>query len=170
MKKSSWVYVVVLLLIICLFVGCRSKKTPPPDSKDMIKIDSRYTADFKADTIEEKYAGAYSINPDQIINFSEWDSSIKVDFDPDNPGEITFTNTLPRQPHKNQYVRIAYKNGWGLLNLTVLHGETGKIGIAVHGDLDLSDNGFYVKVKSDSKDVGAYKRIVAGTSLTGYNL
>lgn len=131
-----------------------------------IVLAPEHTVDLEATTIDERYANAYHITVDQIAELCDYDDDIVVTTSADG---ITFTSTVSGETEgdKNRFVRLGYKDEAGCLDLTALEGISGKIGIDVYGDLDLTQtsNGFYVRVKQGSKEVGNYKRVSAGVDL-----
>lgn len=126
---------------------------------DQITVAPEHTADTEAAAIEDKYKDALQITVEELQNLFEVDKDIIVEIKDDG---ITFTSTVPGTVagEKNRYVRLGYTDGQGMLNLTALDNKTGKIGVDLFADLDLTKttNGFYVRLKQAGRDKGRYHR------------
>lgn len=160
MKKRS------LLILITVLTGLLLAGIVSAASLEEIIITPEHQADFAQATVATTYAHAMTISGNDLLNVIDYDSDIAVTVTDDG---INFTSTVSGdvKGDKNRYVRIAYKDGAGLLDLTALNTISGKIGADIHGDLDLSKttNGFYVRMKSSNREVGQFIRHSSGIRL-----
>lgn len=168
MKKRFLITVLAIILTAVLIAGCGggSKKSDPGvTNPDRIIITAEHTANHEAATIAERYVNSYRMTVEQIKQFYSCGADIAVTSGAD---WITFTSTVPKDTKQNRFVRIAYKSEKGYIDLTALGTTGGKVGIDVYGDLDLSNssNGFYVRLKTATGEVGNYKNVKAGQVLS----
>ena len=169
LKRNSFIILLLVLSLVlsrCIFI--KKDKTIVPD---YIIVTDEHTANDEADAIEDKYKNALKVTVDQLKNLyfidEEYSEDIIVEKRKDS---ITFTSTVSGEikGDKNRYVRLGFKDGQGQLSLTALEGKTGKIGVDLVADLDLTNttNGFYVRLKKDGEDAGHYHRESAGVFYT----
>lgn len=127
-----------------------------------ILLSSSHTANFEASSVEETYQDAKRISPAHIARFADYDEDIEMTTGPEG---VTFTNTNRfAGANPNRFIRIGFHNESGYFDLTELENVTGKIGIDVHADVDMTEttNGFYVRVKRDDEEIAAYDRLPGG--------
>lgn len=125
---------------------------------DEVVIEATHTANLDEPDLADRFAEAYRLTSADIGLLADYDLQVTMSRGPEG---ITFTSNALSG---NQFVRIGYHNGAGLLDLTALEGISGKVGIDVHADVDLSQttNGFYVRLKSGENDAGTNTRLSGG--------
>ena len=162
--KKAWVLnSLVLLCIVFLLAGCGKSKKPKISVPDAIVITPQYTASLPwepifneriyqppVEQLDQVYAyarylsaadleGLYDCDPDIVVTRTaegiKFTSQVKGDY----PGE------------KNRFVRLAYKDKTGLIELAT----PGEIGIDVYADIDLSNttNGLHARLYREGKEV-----------------
>ncbi|MDI9419235.1 MAG: hypothetical protein GX228_04580 [Firmicutes bacterium] len=170
MVTKKWFAVLLLVFVFAsgwMFAGRVLAAPDQPIAPGWAAIVTpEHTANLEAAALEEKYANALKITAAELIELFDVDEDIIVKINDDG---ITFTSTVPGTTagDKNRFVCLGYKDGWGVLDLTALDNMTGKIGVDLFADLDLTNttNGFYVRLKRAGQDRGRYHRESAGVSL-----
>ncbi|HZG86002.1 hypothetical protein [Paenibacillus sp.] len=118
---------------------------------DKIVVTAADRIDRKADSLEERYAGAKKVSVLHVLDLVQYDEGIKRE------GK-TFTNTLEKPGGaSNRYLRIGIQDGNGMLDFTALNGSAGQIGVHIRATVDVSKttNGMYYTMKDEvSKDSG----------------
>lgn len=142
---SSWVY-----------AWDTAEPAEPPAE---IVITPEHVANPGQEDISERYANAYQLTATEIAEYLDYDEDFLVSSGPEG---ITFTS-IASSFEGNRFIRIGYGQDAGLLDFTALDGASGTIRVDAHMDLDLSQtsNGFYVRLKSGSEDVGTSERRAA---------
>ncbi len=159
--KKGWVLTVVVLLSFVLFLaGCGKTKKSNNIVLDKIVITPQYTASLPGDpltlttqvyrppvdTLSQIYAQAYFLSAADLEGIYACDPDIVVTRTAEG---INFTSLVKYDVPSNQrnrFVKLAYKNNAGIIDLTAL--QVGKIGIDVLADIDLSNttNGIWAKL------------------------
>ncbi|XEC96744.1 polysaccharide lyase family 1 protein [Paenibacillus tarimensis] len=155
--KKGIIFTSIIALAVMLapavFANEADQKVPPASRiTDKIIVTDADTIDRTKDSIKERYADAKQINILHILDLVEVDEGIQ------QKGN-TFINTLEVPGGKsNRYVRIGFKDGVGMLDLTALNGSSGQIGVHISAGVDVSrtTNGMYVYLKDDVNDQESY--------------
>ena len=128
---------------------------------DRISINTGHTENPEATPPGERYANAFHLDATDILMLSDADPDIVVS---QAPGGVTFTSTAFRG---NSYIRIGYREDiGGLLDFNALENLSGTGWAVVRADVGLGNttNGFYVRMKNATEDVGTSERIPGGAN------
>ena len=133
-----------------------------PLAPEEVVVEPSNVADHDAGTLEEMYADSIRLGPDYIAQFVDFDFPIQAEHTPDG---IALYNPLNLPGGAgNRYIRIGFRDGGGYFDFTALQNVSGRIGMVVRADVDLTgtSNGFYVRAKRGETEVAAYERLGSG--------
>ncbi|WP_199613786.1 pectate lyase family protein [Paenibacillus alkalitolerans] len=155
--KKGMIFTLITALAVTLtpaVIANDADQDVPPASHvtDKIIVTDADKIDRTKDSIEERYADAKHINLLHILDLVEFDEGIQ------QKGN-TFINTLEVPGGKsNRYVRIGFKDGVGMLDLTALNGSSGQIGVHINAGVDVSrtTNGMYLYLKDNVNGAESY--------------
>lgn len=121
-------------------------------STGTITVTSSHTINRSSTNPTIRYANSLKLNILDMLDAVEWDSGIVRN-------GTTFTNTLTTPGGaSNRNIRIGFKNGQGIMNLTALNNSAGEVGVHLDVGIDVSQttNGMYLALRNDGLAPSGY--------------
>ncbi len=160
--RSSRILLIALILVMGMLSGCNiisKAKDAIYQSPDSFRLVD-HSADLGKTIAEGRYKNALHLSAVLILDVIDYADDVVVEIDAQG---ITFSN--PALSHNsgsgNRFIRIGYRDGEGILDLTALK-QSGRIGVDVHGTIDLrhpnTTNNVAIAVKSAGKEISTSYR------------